>query len=258
MGTARLTTLASLIDWTNQFKGDHSRLFLDQHAPSLTAVIDYHQSGAPDDQTLDKAIKGEGLARHCGHRAEYTFPISKAWKRWIGAAGNTMEVVQFGAFIEDNAADLLDPTPYIHNGEGDAQQWEIEARKVAQRLKGEFAPVDQMIDLGRTFYVSVDQKMSVKVDRQSQIANLVIQEEHGDEGGNPLKLPRLFLIAIPVFEMGELFPIVCTFGYSARGGVRLNFNLYDAQAALELAITEVADKATKDCDLPLFYGCPES
>lgn len=139
-----------------------------------------------------------------------------------------------------------------------ADQWEIEARKVAQRLKGEFAEVDRMIDLGRSFYVSVDQKVSVKVDRQSQIANLVIQEEHGDENGDALSLPRLFLIAIPVFEMGELFPIICTFGYSARGGVKLNYNLYDAHAALDLAITETGTTATNATELPLYYGSPES
>ena len=294
-GTARLNTLGSLIDWANRFKGDTSALYLDinrgssisqtgvsgqggqlatergQYTESqvtttttelktasrvtLTAVANYHAEGGPE-LSEDKA---EATARHCDHRGVYDFPLSESWKRWTGAAREKMSVADFGEFIEDNARDLLDPTENVHRGSLDAkdlQNWEQDAIEIAQRLKGEYASVDRMVDLGRSFAVTVAAKTSVKYDRQSQRANLIIKEEHSDEEGQPLKLPRLFLIAIPVFEMGDKFPLVCTFNYTATGP-KLHFDLYDAQTSFEDAVTEAGKKAHTATELPLFYGIPE-
>lgn len=297
-GTARLNTLDSLIGWANRFKGETSVLYLDSRraqsasgfaaemrsggretsrlqqrqtetrmvsdtvniaaSVELTAIADYHAAGAP---SLDrnKGADFESTARHGDHRGVYAFPVSEAWQRWNAAAGSKMSVADFGAFIEDNARDLLDPTEYLATGKtaGDPANWEVRAAEIARRLKGEFAAVDRMIDLSRNFTVSVDMKTSVRVDRQSMRANMILTEEHGDGDGKPLSLPRLFLIAIPVFELGDKFPLVCTFGYDARGP-KLHFDLYDAAAAFEDAVTEAADKAAAETGLPLFHGTPEA
>lgn len=302
MGTARLNTLGSLIDWVNRYKGETSALFLDidrgesqyavgfeawgqavktahgsvsqtetttrttsfqtASAVTLRAVINYHAGGPPADITDEK---GEDTARHGDHVGVYDFPLSEAWRRWTGMAGEKMDVASFGRFIEDNAPDLLDPTPFIQDGEhpvGDDEDsvmnWEIEARKIASRLKAEFAGVSRMIDLGRSFSVVVDEAVAVKVDRQSGRANMRIEENHSDEEGQELRLPRLFLISIPVFDMGDHYPIVCTFSYSARGGVTLSFALFDAAAAFDYAINEVAAIVDEETGLPLFHGIPET
>lgn len=294
-GAATLNTLASLIDWTNRFKGPDSALFLDiQRGSSITAtktsggsssidrdaarasaseittqnfsitkpgsvrmvaMIDYHAGGEP------VADGGEDpTARHCAHRGVYEFPVSEAWRRWTGAAGEEMDVAQFGRFLEDNARDLQNPTPFIQSGDisiAEPMNWESIARETAERLKAKFATVSQMIDLGRSFSVIVDEKVAVKVDRQSGRANLMVQEDHSDEAGQPLALPRLFLIAIPVFEGGDLFPIICTFSYRPRGP-KLSFDLYDATTSFEDAVRDVATEAKKGTDLPLFEGSPET
>lgn len=296
-GTAHLGTLASLIDWTNRFKGESSALYLDIVPPlaqtataingggvavagdsgsismtetttktatvrvpgsvQLISIANYHAAGAPAGEGEDST------AQHCDHRGVYDFPVSEAWKRWTGAADEPMTVAEFGAFIEDNARDLLDPTAFILNGDhpvGDDEDpvsnWEINARKIAKRLKGDFASVDRMIDLGRSFNVDVETKVSVKVDRQSKRPNVLIDEQHTDGQGEELRLPRLFLISVPVFERGDAYPIVCTFNYRARGPV-LFFSLYDAQAAFDDAVDEVAATAAEKTELPLLFGTPE-
>ena len=80
-GTARLETLASLVDWANRFKGDTSALFAnpDMTAPSLTCIADYHDQGPG---TIDPN-SGDGTARHCHHRGLYKFPLSEEWKTWM-------------------------------------------------------------------------------------------------------------------------------------------------------------------------------
>ena len=230
---------------------------------TLTAVMDYHLAGADVVNIGSKICDSDkGLARHAQHRAVYDFPLSQEWQRWLSAAGKSMEVAEFGRFIEDNARNLMDPTPYLRGGVSesseDPMEWEKDAAETAARLGGDFASVQKMIDMGRSFNVNVEAKAKVEHERQSGRSNIVFTEEHTNDAGESLRLPRLFLIALPVFERGDVFPIICTFGYTKRGGVTLHFNLYDAETAFRDAVTEAANKAEKETALTLFYGVPET
>ena len=63
-GTAKLSTIESVIEWANRFKGAGSILYAqnDGAAPTLTCIADYHEAGP---ETLDQPI---GIADEFQHQ----------------------------------------------------------------------------------------------------------------------------------------------------------------------------------------------
>lgn len=106
-GTAKLTTLQSVIDWANRFKNADSVLYAQNEgaAPCLTCIADYHLAGPSQ---IDSA-GFETTARHGHHRATYSFPLSKQWQAWLKVSGAAMSGVEMGTFLEDNILDVIDP-----------------------------------------------------------------------------------------------------------------------------------------------------
>ena len=73
-----------------------------------------------------------------------------------------------------------------------------------------------------------------------------------------MKVPNAFLIAIPVFELGERFVIPVRLRYRLnQGHVRWTLALYRSELVFDTAVRETCAKAAAGTGLPLFYGSPE-
>jgi uncharacterized protein YfdQ (DUF2303 family) len=254
-GTMTAQSLKALIDWTNRFKGDNSMLFLDrrQETLSLTTIANYHREGAPD---IDMSI-GDMTAEWGDHRAVYKFPLSREWKTWTGKNKQPMSVEDFGTFIDDNIRDLLDPTAALSGVGEPASNWERVAMEVAEKLGGRFAEVHQLISLSKDFRIFSTEKTQVTHDKTSGQAQIAFSEDHTDESGKPLKLPNLFLIKIPVFDRGAVYPLVVRFMYR-KAGPKLFYEIYDPARAIDDAIDQVAEQAEFDTELSIMDGLPET
>ena len=169
-----------------------------------------------------------------------------------------MDVPDFGEFLETNAKDLLNPTPAMLGQGEPASHWETQAIEIAAMLNGRFGDQAQMLALGRDFRIRVDERAAIKVDRATGQNSLAFSEDHTDGEGQPLRLPSLFMIKIPVFDRGPVYPLLVRFLYRARGGVKLFYEIYDPETALNDAIDEAADAARTGTGLPLFEGTPEA
>lgn len=256
-GTASLTTLASLIDWANRFKGENSALFADRDPgkPSLTCIADYHLAGAA---TID-AETGDPTARHLGHRGVYRFPLSPEWTAWTGIADKALEKDQFGQFLEDNLKDILDPTPFLLSGRGEAAEWERKLHQIALKMEGRFGQVLQLVQLSKSLQINETSNLAVTTNRDTGEAAIQFQNEHRDAEGRPLAVPNLFLIAIPVFKGGAAYRLPVRLKYRKHGpSVKFFLSIYDAQNAFDDAIGEAITKAQTDTALPLFEGTPEA
>jgi len=258
-GTAKLGDIDSLIAWTNLFKGDSSVLFAvtDRVNPSLTAVIDYHMPGAP-------TLTGErdALAQHCQHRGTFAFPMSNEWKAWQAVADRRLDKDDMGEFLEANAKDVMDPTPGILAGDpdkADLAEWETRLINVARRIEGRFGQLHELLMLSRHFKVfeTSDLEDASNRDTGEQVINF--KSEHVDERGAKIRVPNLFIIAIPVFEGGALYRMPVRFRY-VKKGANLTFVLspYDAEASFDAALRIEAHKARDETGLPLFMGRPET
>ena len=256
IGKAVVSDLPSLIEWTNRFKGDDTVLFAQiQPKPQLLSIIDYHGAGAP---TIDPAA-GDPTASYGRHTALYTFPVSEEWKRWTAISGQALTKDQFGEFIEENANDLLDPTPALLANRADgAEAWEQRMVEVAQKLQGRFGQYATLVQLSRSFAVHEVGHLQVTTNRDTGETQVQFLDEHRDPDGQPLRLPNLFMIAIPVFEEGALYRLAVRFRYRKAGSeVKFFATLYNPDAALRDAAREALAWAHEQTAVPLLMGTPE-
>lgn len=257
-GTARLETLASLIDWANRFQGGSSALFAnpDMTAPSLTCIADYHGAGAPE---IDDDF-GDITARHCHHRGTYRFPLSDEWKTWMTVSGNPLDKDEMGEFIEANAKDVMDPTPGIIDGkENDTlQPWENRLIRTARQIEGRFGQLHQLLTMSKRFQVYETSDLKVATNRDTGEAEIQFLNEHKDADGKPLNIPNLIIITIPVFRGGAPYRMPVRFRYRKSGAtVKFILTVYNPEKAFEAAFEEAAIEARDKTSLPLFFGAPE-
>ncbi|UWR73142.1 YfdQ family protein [Phaeobacter inhibens] len=258
-GTARLEDLNSIISWANRFKGETSALFAepDMAAPKLTCIADYHAAG-PADQTT---VTGDPTARHCHHKATYSFPLSDEWKAWMGVSGVPLEKDDMGEFIEINAKDVMDPTPAILKGEelNDNQGWENRLIRTANQIDGKFGQLHSLLQMSKQFQVFETSDLSVSTNRDTGEAEISFVSEHKDAAGKPLNIPNLIIIAIPVFRGGAAYRMAVRFRYRKKGGkICFILSLYNPEKSFEAAFKEAVEQAEQDTQLPLFYGAPET
>jgi len=270
-GTATLTDLASFIAWANRFKDSDSALFACMGPqPSLTAVIDYNReqlwTGIEDvNSDTGEIIQLEASpapsARHGLHRGHYAFPVSKEWKLWSQADGTAMSRAEFGEFFEGNAKDLLDPTPALLNPDTvkEMQPWEERMRLVAQQLQGRFGQYAALVQLARAFQVHETSNLTTTLNRDTGESSIQFLDEHRGPDGQPLRIPNLFMIAIPIFEEGALYRIPVRFRYRKSGqDVKFLISLHNADVSFRDAVREAFTEAEEKTGLPLFLGQPEA
>ncbi|PIE15146.1 MAG: hypothetical protein CSA68_07285 [Rhodobacterales bacterium] len=258
-GTAHLADLQSIIDWANRFKGSTSALFAnpDMNAPTLTCIADYHDCGPIDVTTTT----GDPSARHCHHRAVYNFPLSEEWKAWMRVSGERLNKDDLGDFIEAQAKDIMDPSPAILTGSvsDKNQPWENRLIETAQKIEGRYGQLTQLLAISKKFQVHETSNLTVKTNRDSGEQEIQFVNEHKAPDGQPLRIPNLIIIAIPVFLNGAPYRMPVRFRYRKTGGeVRFILSIYNPEKAFESAFGEAVETATTETDLPTFMGRPES
>lgn len=258
-GTAQMADLTSLIAWAIRFRAENSVLFgkNTKSAISLTCIADYHLSGPA---TIGDA--GDPTARYGKHRASYTFPTSKSWDLWSAISGTGMTSMEMGAFLEDNILDVIDPplsltTPGIAGAE--ATESDHRLIDIARRLEGSYGTGYQLFGMAKSFSVHETSEFVEQRNSTTGEAALVHKTDHTDGNGQPIKIPKLFLIAIPVFDGGPAYRLPVRFQYrKSRDGVKFTLTLHDPKNALDHAFFEAMDRATTETGLPLFIGTPET
>lgn len=258
-GTARLTDLNSLIAWANRFKGETSALFAnpDMTNPTLTCIADYHGPGGID---VDSPM-GDTTARHCHHRAVYSFPLSEEWKAWTTVSNAALGKNDLGEFIEAQAKDIMDPTPAILKGEisNSNAPWESRLIETAQKIEGRYGQLTQLLGMSKQFQIHETSNLTVKTNRDTGEQEIQFLSEHKTPDGQPIKIPNLIIIAIPVFVGGAPYRMPVRFRYRKAGGdVRFTLSIYNPEKAFEAAFNEAIEQATNETELPTFMGTPES
>lgn len=259
-GTARMLDLASLIAWAKRYKGETSALFANTgKEPGLTCIADYFGEGAP---VIDHSTRDPN-ASHCKHRATYAFPLSEEWKIWSGISGRALNKAEFGEFIENNAKDLLDPTPALLSGgtlsTRALEPWEERMIDVAAQLQGRFGQYATLMQMARHFQVNEVSNIETRLNRDTGETSVQFLNEHQQPDGQALSIPNLFMVAIPVFDRGAAYRLAVRFRYRKAGAdVKFIMSLYNPDVALDDALEEALTTAEAETGLPLFRGHPEA
>lgn len=240
-GEAKVNDIESFIAHVNRFKDKDSALFAnnDPARPSITAVLDYHKQTAA------------GAPRFGEHRTIYNFPVSKEWQLWTAKDSEQFGQGDFASFIEDNILDCLQPT---EGGADDNKQ----LKALRELLGGSFASPTKLVELSRGLAVNEASRVKGKTNLSTGETTIVYETEHNDETGKPIKVPNMFLIAIPVFEGAERYRIAVRLRYRVRSGaVSWHYELYQSENVFIDAFKGACALAIKETELPLFVGSPE-
>lgn len=235
-GTARLTTLESFIEHVDRYRSEESVVFVSDRAgeASLLAVYDYSS-------TTEDADWGE-------HRAAYDFPMSDEWHAWNHSSPRGQEA--FAQFLEDRIDDVLDPAA-LREGESNGVRF-------AAILDMKLATPSALIALAQGLSLSVDHKVSQRVNLTSGETQVRFQEQHKDEAGAPVNVPGGFVVAIPVFRGGALYELPVRLRYRVQEGkIRWTVQLHRSDRAYEHALREAVQKVAHSTGLATLYGQPE-
>lgn len=230
-GTALLTEVDSFIELVNRFKDGDSAIFADAGSVKLTAVFNYHM--AQDSQQNE----GEP-ARWGDHRAVYACPLSAEWKLWTASNEKWMGQEAFGQFIEDNLKDLAAPCADVP---GDKDMPE---------------PA-RVLDVARNFIVHASHQFERSINPSTGEGTLVFKKENEVKGTT--KVPKSFLLGIPVFEAGDAYRVEARLRYTVDGDkLKFQYALCQPQVTVRDAFGEVRKKVQQATGLPLFAGAPQS
>ena len=243
-GVAALLSLDSFIDHANRFKDGGSVVFAndDRAAPSLTAVLDYHFEGGIN--AVDP--------RFGQHRGTFAFPLSDEWKAWTAKNVQPMKMTDFAEFIEDRINDVLHVIPEEDEFGEDLQRF--------MRLSGgsRVAAPERLVELSRGLQVHESSTLREVRRLDSGEGQFMFTSEHSDENGQPLSVPNLFLIGIPVFRSGPLYRIAARLRYrKTPGGVVFWYDLWRTDRTFDHAFREACERVRTETELPLFFGKPE-
>lgn len=257
-GTAEMLDLSSFIAHANRFKDVDSALFgnNDRSAPSLLAVLDYHERVNIPFAALETEPAAQPIApspRFGKHRTFYKFPLSDEWTAWHGHDGKPMGQADFAAFLEDRIGDVIPPP--VDDGGGEATD---AMSQLGRLLGGSFASPSRLLELSRGMQVHQGEKVRNAVNLSTGEVQVTYEAEHKDAAGAPLKVPNLFLIGIPVFRSGSPYEVAVRLRYRVREGtVAWHYQLYRADKVFDHAFQEAAKQAADETGLPLFIGKPE-
>ena len=219
-------------------------------APVMTCIANWHKAGAADPDGKDAtAMRGD-------HRAVYRFPVSEEWQRWSKIAEGALSKDEMGEFIEDNAKDILDPTPALLGIGDPTEEWEQGMVDVSQKVDGRFASYRQLLEMSRKFAATEATKFKLHSNRDTGEHLIEAESEHRDEDGAPIRVPNLFMIAIPVFDRGPLYRIAVRLRYRLRGGLSFSISMYAPDVVARHAFDEAVETVRTDTQLPIIMGRP--
>lgn len=230
-GTTTHHTLDSLVAHALRHRRPASAAYCDLLADEPRLVVVYND---------DPAAEAGPAGGWRDHRAVYAFPLSDAWKRWTDAADRWLDVPTFARLLEDGLADVRGVGP-------DAD---------VPRVQGvRYASPAELLTLAEGLEVRVEQRVADRRTLDNGTAQLVFEEVHRGERGEPLRVPNGFLLGVPVFVGGPAYALPVRLRYRvANGAVTWLLTLHDADAARREAVSEAAQRFETQAGVALFFG----
>lgn len=239
-GTAMHTRVESLVAAIERFKNGDSAIFAVDRAesPSVTVVFDYHP-----------ATGDVGDADFGAHRARYNFPLSPEWHAWFSNNGKAMSMGDFARFLEDRVVDVLAEP-------GDLSP---EAQRFVAATSKRFATPTALVELSRGLQIHEASVLKEVRNLSSGEGEFRFESQHVDADGKPVKLPNMFVIAIPVFARADVaYRMIARLSYRKKNdGLVFWYDLWRPDLVFTDAFEEAVNRIGNLTGLPVFYGTPE-
>lgn len=161
------------------------------------------------------------------HKAVYNAPLSPEWLIWNAENGRQKNQSDFAQFIETNLPDIAKP-----NG---ADVLEV-ARTLEAKKKVNFASSIRLSDGSTQFTYEEDVQGSAQKGQ--------------------LKVPEVFVLAIPIFENGDPWRVEAKLRYRIGDGGKLSiwYELVRPHKVIEAAVKELRATIATDTGLNILVG----
>lgn len=202
------TVTLSNIDSFNQYVADHGNetstyIYADPEARTLTAVFNDH------------SFPADPLAGWRDFRAVYAAELSREFSTWLANNKKPMEQEPFAVFVEDNIADVVEPS-------GDT----LLAIALTLQAKTE-----------------VNFSSSKRLDN-GQVQITYTENIDARAGTGSIEIPREFAIGCRLFKNGDGYKIRARLKYRLGGGnVKFWYELDRPENVIEDAFKAYVDKA---------------
>ena len=213
----RFQDSGAFIAYVNAFKMTATRIFYVQ-AGKFLAVIDYHDSTA------------HGVAMHGDHLAYLDLTRSPEWITWANNSEKAMNQQEFAEFVEDNARDILQPSPML-------------MLEIATGLQA---------TVGATFRSAINQANgTVQLSWDEQV--------EGTVKGTGKAIPAQFQIGVRPFMGTERYPVDCRLRYRVAGGsLKLHYKALHLDPITEAAMEGIVAKVRDETGIAPALGSHDS
>lgn len=235
-GMAVAQTLESFIAYCQKFGSPvEASIFADSgYIPSIKAVLNYNTVNNP-------GWKDYGI--------QYFFPRSQEWNFWMAKNGQKMTQDDLAAFIEDRIMDIIAPPS--------ASKTDDPMNVISMKLEAPIATPGKLLATSRGIAINVNEKVANAVSLSTGEVQITYEQSHSDKKGQPINVPKLFLIGIPVFLDGPLYRLAVRLRYTlSQGEITWRYDIYQPEKALLDAFKESVIKVEKETVFPTYYGAP--
>ncbi len=207
----------SFIKYLKTFRTSLTRIFAEPKTLAFLAVLDYHgESASPSVEFMS-------------HRATFAMEKDERWNIWAGRNEKPFTQTEFAEFIEDNAADIFDPS------------------------------AANMLEIARDLQAHTE----VNFDSKVKLTNGQVQfkyQETVTAGVGPagtVEIPEVFKIQIPVFYGEGVVAITCRLRYRIQGGkLTFHYKMYRQGETLQIAFDKAVKSISESLGADVLMGNP--
>jgi len=226
-GVVTCKSVSGFVDYINRFESAKStgliKLNPKRDGPKFVCQLNHHADGDP---------------QWCDFGCDYAPELSLEWIAWTAASKASFTQAEFSEFLEEHANNIVAPPVASEGGP---------LIELGHLLGLSYATPAEIIGLSRAFQVKVGSEIKQARTLQSGEAELVFKEEHRDTEGRPVRIPGLFVIAIPVFDGGDIYALPVRLRYRmAAGGVSFKIAMHKPERTFDDALAGLRDYVVKN------------
>lgn len=163
------------------------------------------------------------------HRASYAAKLSPEWLAWAGRHEKPMSQDDFGTWIDYHMSDIVDAEGY--------------------------PPAAAVLEMARGLSIRIKGTFERKINPTTGEGTLVSKDEHDTSS---TKIPRAFLLGIPVFLGGDKWAIEARVKFALKDGKPVfAYSLHQHDRKLREAFADIRKHASEATGLPVWAGSPE-
>lgn len=225
-GVVVCKSASGFVDYINRFESlkQTGLIKLDpkRDGPKFVCRLNHHADGCPEWGDFG---------------CDFAPELSLEWLAWTAAGKASLTQSEFAEFLEEHASNIVAPPVASDGGP---------LVELGQLLGLSYATPAEIIGLSRAFQVKVGSEIKQARTLQSGETELVFKEEHRDTDGRPVRVPGLFVIAIPVFDGGEIYALPVRLKYRATAsGVSFKITMHKPERTFDDALKNMRDAIEK-------------